>query len=69
MKNIAGNDIDPLRWARRPRSAIAFHHVKDLADSGDDRFKAILDKLVADGVATAEGQLVKRWDGAQWVRA
>jgi hypothetical protein len=59
---------DPLGWATFPRSAIAFEHVKDVAKR-DSGFSAIVEKHIADGICTAEGKLLKRWDCGVWVAA
>ncbi len=61
------DDLDPLGWAKRPKSAYALHAVIETAKVGDPRFMAILEKLVADGVCTEAGKLLLRWDGMQWM--
>jgi len=63
--------FDGLMWAKRPKSAIAMAFVAD-GKKHAGRFPAlarIFDQLVADGIATSEGKLIKRWDGLAWVNA
>ena len=59
---------DPLSWARRPKSQIAFNSVIDLVNEGDSRFEEILSELTQAGHVIA-GRLVNRWDGMSWVKA
>ena len=59
---------DPCGWARYPRSALALKCAREVAER-DPEFRAIVNKHVEDGVCTAEGRLLKRWDGQRWVAA
>lgn len=59
-----------LLWAKRPKSQAALNAVFD-AKKNHRRFPAlagVFDQLVADGIATPAGALLKRWDGCQWVK-
>ena len=56
---------DPHEWAHKPRSVIAFDHVKDVA-LRDTAFQEIVKGLVNQGICTAEGKLLKRWKDGQW---
>lgn len=58
---------DPLGWARRPASQVALKSVFDTA-SQDRRFAAIKEKLIDDGVASASGRLLLRWQNNGWVK-
>lgn len=63
--------IDPIGWARKPRSAIAFHAVLELAVRDEEpAFIEILEKLRKDGHVVGD-DLVRRWDhvGNAWVKA
>ena len=68
MINAIGEEIDPLGWARKPKSTYALQAVIDTAKSGDERFVTIFEKLVRDGVCTEAGKLLNLWDGQRWVR-
>jgi hypothetical protein len=69
LQAITG-DIDPLGWARRPRSQTALDRLRDGGCSGGvAELQAIVTRHVEEGVCTAEGRLLKRWDGLQWVAA
>lgn len=69
MIAVGGDELDPLGWAKRPKSAYALHAAIGLAKAGDQRFVEILAKLVADGVCLGCGKLLFRWDGIRWVGA
>lgn len=63
-------EFDGLLWAKRPKSQAALNAVFD-AKKNHRRFPAlasVFDQLVADGIATPAGMLLKRWDGCQWVK-
>jgi hypothetical protein len=64
---VAG-EKDHLLWIRRPRSKGAFAIASDCARSGDLRAKRILAELKEAGICT-DTQLLKKWDGAQWIKA
>lgn len=67
FSTIGGGDIDPLLWAKRPRSTHALEHLLQCVKEGHSSLANILSKLISDGVCTAEGKLLKRWDCGQWV--
>jgi hypothetical protein len=56
---------DPLGWAAKPRSQFALNAVVKKADS-DRQFRAILDRLIKEGICTAAGILLFRWTGLSW---
>lgn len=64
----ASQDRDPIGWAKKPRSKLAFASVVDLANKGDERFRMILAQLTSAGVTDGQS-LIKAWDGQDWVRA
>lgn len=68
MIAIGGSSLDPLLWAKKPKSALAFSYVLDLVEKGDERFREILTDLQRQGITDGE-KLLKRWDGQQWVTA
>lgn len=71
QKAVAKPTRDSLEWARKPRSAMAFAAVYDLAvREEDDRFAEIVEALRNAGHVVAD-RLVNRWDYASnsWVRA
>ncbi len=66
LQAITG-DIDPLNWAKRPRSQIALNFLRHGAALGDSRLAAILAGHVESGVCDATGrQLLQAWNGASW---
>lgn len=68
---VKPKEFDGLLWARRPKSQIAMNAIYD-AKKHANRYPAlaaVFDDLVADGVASSTGALLKRWDGVQWVKA
>lgn len=62
---------DAVQWARRPMSQLAMNMVADAAKHPMryPQLAAVFDELVEQGVCTAAGKLLKRWDGQQWVKA
>lgn len=62
LKPITEN-LDPLLWAKKPRSQTALDYVRRGAAEGNADLKSILEKLVSDGVCTDKGRLLLRWDG------
>lgn len=65
---VKAKEFDGLLWAKRPKSQVALNAIYD-GKKHPSRFPAlaaIFDQLVADGVATAEGKLLNRWDGVRW---
>lgn len=69
MRAQAGGSLDPLQWARHPKSAWALDAVKTGAECGDAALQSILADLVERGICTPDGRLLQRWDGLAWVRA
>ena len=59
--------LDPLLWARKPRSQHAFYRLKAGADGGNTSLSGILGDLVEAGVCTGDGKLLYCWQGGQWV--
>ncbi|EXI92077.1 MAG: hypothetical protein AW12_00820 [Candidatus Accumulibacter sp. BA-94] len=59
--------VDPLDWAKHPRSPEALRFLVQAAKN-DRVLYRILTQLVADKVCTADGVLLRRWDGARWVK-
>ena len=59
--------LDPLLWAKRPKSQTALNFLRNGCDEGDARLQEIVRQHIADGVCTDDGQLLRRWDGLQWV--
>lgn len=58
--------LDPLLWARNLRSQTALDYVRrGSADNAD--LLAILQKHIADGICTENGNLLLRWEGFQWI--
>lgn len=68
LSALCDANLDPIGWARRPRSYSALRAVIELARNGDTRFADILARLVEDEVCTASGRLMYRWDGGRWIR-
>lgn len=67
-KKITDKRKDMTAWARKPKSALAFGMVLDLAAKGESHFAEIVDELRAAGHVVGDA-LKNRWDGSQWVRA
>lgn len=65
LESISAN-LDPLLWARKPRSQTALDFVRRGA-SGNNELSAILQQHIADGVCTDSVDLLLRWEGCQWV--
>lgn len=64
-----GGGLDPLAWAKFPRSANALDYVIQASKTGDERFVETLAGHVRDGVCSASGKMLRRWDSGQWVMA
>ncbi len=62
-------DLDPLLWAKRPKSQCALDLLMTGAKEGDSRLVEILAGHVRDGVCNESGKLLQRWDGQSWRRA
>lgn len=67
LESLSGG-LDPLLWAKKPRSQTALDYVCRGAAEGNADLKSILEKLIADGVCTDKGRLLRRWDGIGWVQ-
>lgn len=67
MKPIGGS-LDPLAWAKFPRSANALDRVIQASKDGDERFVEILSGHVRDGVCDDQGRLLLVWSDGRWVR-
>jgi hypothetical protein len=65
----AFGDVDPLKWAKRPRSQTALDLLTAGAKEGDSRLADILAGHVLDMVCSESGKLLQRWDGLAWRRA
>ena len=59
-------DLDPLLWAKRPRSQTALDFVRR-GSAGNTDLLEILQKHIADGVCDENGKLLMKWDGLRWV--
>lgn len=66
-KKVTDTKKDMIGWARRPKSALAFGAVLDLANKGEKDFVAIVEGLRAAGRVVGSA-LVQRWDGTAWVK-
>lgn len=65
LESLSGG-LDPLLWAKKPRSQIALEFVRSGAD-GNTGLMEILQRNIVDGICTDDGKLLRRWDGLQWV--
>lgn len=66
MKAAAG-ELDPLLWAKKPKSQQALELMATGAKEGDARMAEILAGHVRDGLCTESGNLLVRWDGMRWI--
>jgi len=61
------NFLDPLEWARHPRSKQAMELL--ISGAADDaRLARIFRQHVADGVCDEEGNMFKVWAAGRWCR-
>lgn len=60
-------ELDPLLWAKKPKSQTALNLLRTGANEGDARLVEILSAHVRDGVCDESGKLLQRWDGLRWV--
>lgn len=61
--------LDPLEWAKRLRSQVALDYLLRGAEY-DHRLLDILTDHMESGVCDGTGKnLLRRWDGLQWVAA
>ena len=66
LESLSGG-LDPLLWAKKPRSQTAINLLSDGAKAGDKRLADILAGHVRDGVCDANGTLLRVWSNGQWV--
>ncbi len=66
MKAVA-EGLDPLLWAKRPKSQQALDLLSVGAKEGDARMVEILAGHVRDGVCSDSGKMLMRWDGLRWI--
>ncbi len=59
-------DLDPLIWAKRPRSQTALDLVQKGVNEGDSRLIEIHAEHIRNGVCDNAGKLLRRWDGLRW---
>ncbi len=60
------DEIDPLLWAKRPKSQAAADLIKSGVAS-DRRLEEIWRQHIADGICAEDGKLLQRWDGLRLV--
>jgi len=60
--------LDPLLWAKRPKSQAAADLIKS-GVSSDRRLKEIWRHHISDGICAKDGNLLQRWDGLRFVAA
>ena len=65
--NPISEDLDPLLWAKRPRSQCALSLLRTGAAEGSGELATILSSHVRDGVCDESGKLLMRWDGLRRV--
>lgn len=65
---MSQDHLDPLKWAKFPRSQAAIGHVFEGSRQGDERFKQILEGHIRDGVCDEQGNLLLVWCAGQWVK-
>ena len=58
--------LDPLLWAKRPKSQTAADLLKS-GVSSDRRMEEIWRQHIANGICAEDGSLLHRWDGLRWV--
>lgn len=64
--SVVNEGLDPLKWAKRPKSQCALDLLMTGAKEGDSRLSEILAGHVRDGVCSESGKLLQRWDGLSW---
>ena len=60
--------FDDLAWAKKPKSQHAADAVRKEAAEGNQVMSEIYIGLIAEGICSAVGKLLKRWDGACFVK-
>jgi hypothetical protein len=59
--------LDPLLWAKRPKSQSAMDLlIRGVKQGGDPRLAEIYSGHLSDGVCDESGNLLRRWDGLRW---
>ncbi len=61
-----GGRLDLLVWAKRPRSGLAWRAVLDGAKQHEG-LRECVEQAIESGIATREGELLRRWDGFERV--
>lgn len=61
-------DLDPLLWAKRPRSQCAMDLLHAGVHEGDTQLTEIFSGHLRDGVCDDKGNLMMRWNHEQWRR-
>jgi hypothetical protein len=73
LKGLVSNlnrGSDPIFWATHPRSHLALKYIQGAAKNDPERFQPCIDKLVADGVVSADGHLIHKYAGnGSWEKA
>lgn len=64
IKKINGDGIDE-HWATHPRSVAQLRAIVEAADR-DQRYKPCIEKMVEQGICTAEGRLLKTYRDGEW---
>lgn len=64
--SAVNEDLDPLLWAKRPKSQAAADLIKS-GVSSDGRMAEIWQQHIADGICAEDGSLLHRWDGLRFV--
>ena len=62
------DSLDPMMWAKRPKSQTAADLLKS-GVSSDRRMEEIWRQHIADGICAEYGKLLQRWDGLRFVAA
>jgi hypothetical protein len=71
VKSMPKRDEDSagLFWATNPRSQFAASQVCLEAADGNAAMRRIKGELVAQGILSSDGKLLKKWDGTQFIPA
>lgn len=65
--NPLSDDLDPLLWAKKPRSQCALNLLRSGAVEGNKALAEILSGHVRRGVCNDQGKLLMRWRDGAWV--
>lgn len=60
-------EFDHLAWAKKPRSQFALDAIRLEIKNGNRVLVEVVDRLIADGIASRDGKLLKRYDGAMFL--